>query len=163
MLSPKYVKCDNKSIHYNPFYFDNFAKENTYYFDAETMSLTINCPQSVANITTTIKVIFARRWNNDFKYTSVYGMKGKINRAMQCKAVLDEVNYPYGVSYRSNMTFIATYSTILGNIGNDYNLQYKFVKQFHTHWENALKEVKFLNLTLSGLKRYTFCNQLLQI
>eukprot|EP01084_Bolivina_argentea_P283337 485212_1 len=160
VLSPKSVMCNNIPIKYNAFYFNRFSEENMYYFDGKTMSLTVNCPLMSANVTTTVNIIFARDWMEDFKYTSLYGMKGKINRAIQCKGALDETNYPYGTSSRSNMTFIATYSMLLGNIGNDYDAQYDYVQQFDDFWQNGLKEVKNLNVAVSGEERYKFCNDL---
>jgi len=105
-------------------------------------------------------ISFARDWSTDFKYTSLDGMKGKISRASQCKAALDECNYPYGTDSRSNMSYVATYGMMLGNVGNDYQAQFDAVQQFDGYWENALDEVKNLQSKYSGAERYTFCNDL---
>eukprot|EP01084_Bolivina_argentea_P149651 261399_1 len=96
VLSPKSVTCDGVAVPYNVLYFDEYASKNEYYFDGKDMSLTVNCFGSPTNQTGTISITFARDWSLDFKYTSLDGMKGKINRAIQCKAALDESNYQYG-------------------------------------------------------------------
>eukprot|EP00483_Globobulimina_turgida_P011110 UN11131 len=122
------------------------------------MSLTINCPKTNAFQVTTITIFFIRSWSMDFKYTSLNGMKGKISRAIQCKAALDEVNYPYGTDARSNMTFVASYSMLLGNIGFDYDAQYNYVKEFDNYWNNAQNEVQKLDEFKASIERFKFCN-----
>ena len=161
VLSPKNVYCNDQEVAYNLLYFDEWDKENTFYFDGVEMALTVNCPKTMdAFGATVIKIEFARDWSVDFKYTSLYGMKGKISRANQCKACLDEVNYPYGNHIRSNMSSIASYSMLLGNVGNDYAAQFEYVQQFDAMWQNALDEVKNLDEKVAGSERYAFCNDL---
>merc|ERR1712032_1420909 len=84
VLSPRTVTCNGHSVPYNILYWDDLYQENTYYFDGVEMALTVNCPETDAMSTTTIEIEFARDWTEDFKYTSLDGMKGKISRANQC-------------------------------------------------------------------------------
>merc|ERR1712062_208079 len=146
---------------YNLLYFDEWSKENSYYYDGIEMALTVNCPKTT-NVfeATKIKIEFARDWSVDFKYTSMGGMKGKIWRANQCKACLDEVNYEYGNNIRSNMTFVASYNMMLGNVGNNADEQFEYVAKFDEYWQNAMSEVKNLDQKAAGAQRYEFCNDL---
>ena len=134
VLAPKKVVCNEQVIEYNVLFWDEFERENTWYYDGHEMAVTVNCPQTDAIQVSAIEIEFARGWDMDFKYTSVDGMKGKIRRANQCKASLDEANYQYGTSARSNMTYVASYGMLLGNVGMDYSKQFEYVQQFEGHW-----------------------------
>ena len=162
VLTPKRVQCNGERVDYNVLFWDQFERENTYYYDGHEMALTVNCPVSVLSnkLATVIDIEFDKSWSAMFEYTALKGMRGKISRSNQCKAALDEANYQYGTTVRSNMTMVASYGMLLGNLGGDYKEHFEKVQQFEVHWKYALEEVKALEPKIAGTERYQFCNDL---
>ena len=157
VLPPKAVQCNGNNVPYNAIFYGDFNKENTYYFDGNDISLTVNCPSIAINATTTVTIQFARDWSNDFKYTSNYGLKGRINRAQQCKSALDGPNVQYGTNTRPNMTTVAGYNMLLGNIGNNPDLVYQYIQGFNDLYQSALNEVQNIDGNQSGQQIKQFC------
>ena len=73
-MSSASVQCDGVAVSFNALYFDEWSKEGT------EMALTVNCPHQID---------VANAWGVDFQFAALYGMKGRISRANQCKAALD--------------------------------------------------------------------------
>merc|ERR1719491_2363319 len=105
--------CNGQPLSYDKLTYRETQTDGTYYYDGETMSLTVNCMKSkdVFNATT-IEMEFVRSWIEDINVLD--GLKGKVNRAFLAKRNLDGGAYGDHVQNvpNGNLTACASYMTL---------------------------------------------------
>eukprot|EP01084_Bolivina_argentea_P279644 478096_1 len=158
VLPPKSVSCNGKILQYNKLWYDNYYLDGTFYYNGKEMAVVANCQSTNSFSSTVINMDFNRDWMDDLKVTN--GIKGKINRAILCKQSLDERNVDYGQD-RSNLTVVAGYSMLLGDIGDNFNELLAQVNNFENEFIAATKQVEALPVNNVGYPRLQYCINLL--
>lgn len=158
------VLCNGQPLAYDKLTYRDTQTDGTYYYDGETMSLTVNCARTrnVFNATA-IEIEFADSWIVDINVLD--NMRGKVNRAFLAKSNLDRGAYGDHVQSvpNGNLTRCASYMTLLNAVGDDYESFKAHVGAFEDMYNAAIQEVKALDPTqfVDGEKRVRYSLNLL--